>query len=226
MMITLGYHMGHTRSKSQGPRRTNDGEDSEDIVGTKHVITDDGTCKQVSPRKFAKSIFPGVAVKCGFSWVFHIICYFTCSLAGTSYVGSCSSFIYIYIYACWIHNAINHPTTIDHPEIQLFEVLLGIIPSFCFKARCGNGVLWVATHDEVNHRNGVVCLITLGSWRELTRYINTNDICMYILDTYIYKYIYTHTYQQYRTRRWQKFQQRKPIGEVGCRESRMAERSH
>ena len=33
-------------------------------------------------------------------------------------------------------------------------------------------------------------------------------------------------YQWYRTRRWRKFQNRNPIGEVGCCESRMAERIH
>ena len=33
-------------------------------------------------------------------------------------------------------------------------------------------------------------------------------------------------YQQYRTRRWRKFQNRKPIGEIGCCESWMAERNH
>ena len=58
--------------------------------------------------------------------------------------------------------------------------------------------------------------------------------------THIYIYIhipilngYDHEYKQhnlpyqwYRTRRWRKFQNRKPIGEFGCCESRMAERIH
>ena len=42
-------------------------------------------------------------------------------------------------------------------------------------------------------------------------------ICLFILEI---------IYQWYRTRRWRKFQNRKPIGEVGCCESEMAERSH
>ena len=55
-------------------------------------------------------------------------------------------------------------------------------------------------------------------------------LCIYIYILCIYIYMYTniqlYIYQQYRTRRWRKFQNRKPIGEVGCCDSRMAERIH
>ena len=52
------------------------------------------------------------------------------------------------------------------------------------KPQFGNGVLWVATvatHDEVNHPNSLVYLITPGSWRE------SYTIS---ISTYIYIYIY------------------------------------
>ena len=41
---------------------------------------------------------------------------------------------------------------------------------------------------------------------------------------YIHIYVYIYCWKLCRTRRWRKFQNRKPIGELGCCESRMAER--
>ena len=50
-------------------------------------------------------------------------------------------------------------------------------------------------------------------------------VCMYSKCLCIYVSMYV-MYQQYRTRRWRKFQKQEPIGEVGCCESRMGKRIH
>ena len=69
---------------------------------------------------------------------------------------------------------------------------------------------------EYNDRN---YLIGIGNIFDSNQNNNDNrDLNVYSINLRLY--------QQYCTRRWRKFQNRKPIGEVGCCESRMTERIH
>ena len=117
--------------------------------------------------------------------------------------------------ACPCGQRPNHPCQADFP------------PDFPLKSSIlGFPRLWKLAHQPMQGQSRASCwLLKLQALEGKVRHdqLTIRLRRSRIPKTEKSRFSLDYTYQQYRTRRWRKLQNRKPIGEAGCCESNMAE---